>query len=121
MFQANQNIEKFSKFGPSDYENRFVPRISHQVKSEIIPTKSSGFESRNFANSLGSSSSDSSDSDDSDDSTDDYSFFMERPISPPKAIFGASDSFVEDPYGDWSALIDSAMKLQTREGPCDRK
>ena len=139
LFQTSQEIEKFSKFSPSDYESRFVARTLQQVESEIIAYESSGFESQNFDSSLELPSSDSSDdwssdSDvDSDDSTDsdDFAWFTERPISPPKAIFGGSDSFVEDPYfdghgygkrktapqktyftnDDWSAL-----KIQAREG-----
>ena len=144
IFQTGQDIEKFSQFSPSDYESRFVSRTLQQVESEIIAYESSGFESQNFETSLELPSSDSSDdwssdSDvDSDDSTDDFAWFTERPISPPKATLGASDSFVEDPYcdkfssrygiskpapqktyftsDDWSAL-----KLQTREGTCNRK
>ena len=140
IFKANQDTEQLSKFDPSDYESRFVSRTLQQVESEIIAYESSGFESQNFETSLELPSSDSSDdwssdSDvDSDDSTDDFSFFLERPISPPKATFGASDSFVEDPYfdsrrhgknktapqktyftnDDWSAL-----KLSPKEGTCD--
>ena len=144
IFQAGQDIEKFSQFSPSDYESRFVSQTLQQVESEIIAYESSGFESQNFESSLELPSSDSSDSDwssdsdvDSDDSTDDFAWFTERPISPPKATFGASDSFVEDPYCDKSSsrygisrpapqktyfTSDdwSALKPQTREGTCDK-
>ena len=143
IFKANQDTEQLSKFDPSDYESRFVSRTLQQVESEIIAYESSGFESQNFESSLELPSSDSSDdwssdSDvDSDDSSDDFAWFLERPISPPKATFGASDSFVEDPYCDKSSsrygksrpapqktyfTSDdwSALKLQTREGTCDK-
>ena len=79
--QASQDIGKFSKFSPSDYECRFVSRTLQQVESEITAYESSGFESQNFESSLELPSSDdwSSDSDvDSDDSTDDFAWFTER-------------------------------------------
>ena len=59
IFYAN-DIEQFSKFGPSDYESQFVSRTLHQVESEIIAYESSGLESQNFESSLEPPSSDSS-------------------------------------------------------------
>ena len=157
IFKGNQDIERFSKFGPSDYESQFVSRSLHRVESEIIESESSGFESQNFESSLEPPSSESSDSDDSTDnfvyfmepsssdssdsdsadSADDFASFVERPISPPMNTFGASDSFVEDPYYDNSRPRYGIGKITPRrtyftnddwaaikfrrEGTCDKK
>ena len=84
----SREFEPSNRFGPSEYESQSIARHLSRVESEII-----AFEKSVSANSLSSpSSTSSSELDDSND----FAGFAERPISPPMATFGGSDSYVED-------------------------